>query len=208
MSQLRTLFDKYDCDKSKKHGYDVIYDKLFEELKDEKINMLEIGVYKGASTRAFHEYFQQGQIDGLDLFVRTDAKDLDILAEERVGFLKTDSTNVNTVNLMKEFTNGRKYDIILDDGAHYPTANRLTFHYLKEFLAEGGMYIIEDVFPLELMDEKELNHPWLKKHSDRYSIMSNLMFLTELEQSGMKIERYDLRKKSRQPDSYIIVLRN
>jgi hypothetical protein len=43
---LKELFNKYDCDKSKKHHYDTVYQPEFEPLQNESINILEIGVFK------------------------------------------------------------------------------------------------------------------------------------------------------------------
>ena len=72
--QLKELFNKYGCDKSTKHGYDTVYQKLFEPLQDKEINILEVGIFKGASTSAFYEFFPKANIYALDIFVRTKAK--------------------------------------------------------------------------------------------------------------------------------------
>ena len=53
---------------------------------------------------------------------------------------------------------------------------------------------------------KELEHPWLRRHPDRYNALDNNMFLKEIEESGMTITRHDNRKLTGQPDSYIIEL--
>ena len=55
--KLGDLFNKYGTDKTKKHQYDTIYEKYFEPIKNDQLNILEIGVDKGLSTLAFHEYF-------------------------------------------------------------------------------------------------------------------------------------------------------
>ena len=51
MSDLANLFNKYDCDKSKKHKYHEVYEPHFLPVRDKKINILEIGTFKGASTQ-------------------------------------------------------------------------------------------------------------------------------------------------------------
>jgi cephalosporin hydroxylase len=204
--QLRELFNKYECDKSSKHGYDVVYQKLFEPLQDKEINILEVGVFKGASTCAFHDFFPNATLYGLDLFTRTKPADVKSLSRDRVKFLKADSTAASTRSQIKDAFPGVKFDIILDDGMHTPSANRKTFESLSPLLSDGGLYIIEDVWPLERMSFKDLKHPWLKKYSDQYGQLDNNMFLSALDKSGLKITRHDLRAKSGQPDSYIIEL--
>jgi len=203
---LKPLFDKYKCDKSAKHTYHTVYDQLFAPLKDQPVKFLEIGVFHGASTAAFHEYFQNGTIYGLDIFVRTNPSDLAILSEDRVKWIKGDSMSPTVAAQIHEWWDDVKFDIILDDGMHTPLANMLTFQNLLPFLKEGGMYIIEDVWPLELMTTTELQHPWLVKNKDRYGDLDNMKFLDALDRSGLTIERFDLRGVSGEPDSYIIKL--
>ena len=70
------------------------------------------------------------------------------------------------------------------------------------------VYFIEDVWPLELMNDTELEHQWLQRHPDRYGSMDNQLFLNTLDQSGLRVLRHDNRKLTKQPDSYIIELRS
>jgi cephalosporin hydroxylase len=142
---------------------------------------------------------------GIDIFTRIQPHQVPILEEWRVNWAKGDSTNPNIVSVLSnEF--GVFYDYVLDDGAHTPKANKLTFRHVAPFVKPGGYYIIEDVWPLELMKSSELKHDWLKQHPEDYSSLENDMFLREIESSGWKISRYDNRKVSGQPDSYVIVL--
>ena len=39
MKKLKDLFNKYDCDKGHKHQYDRIYEKIFNPVKDEPLNI-------------------------------------------------------------------------------------------------------------------------------------------------------------------------
>ena len=204
--KLIDLFQKYDCDKGYKHRYDYVYEKIFSPVKDKPLNILEIGVFKGASTQAFHEYFPNANFYGLDLFVRVKPENISILNEKRVKWLKGDSLNPAIRSQVRTAFPGVEFDFIIDDGLHTPSANKQTFENLRPLLKEGGSYIIEDVWPLERMSIEQLKHPWLLKHSDRYGQLDNNNFLLTLEKSSMKITRHDLRKESGQPDSYIIEL--
>ena len=203
---LGDLFNKYGCDKTKKHKYDKIYEPALEKYRDKEINILEIGVFNGHSTEAFHEYLPKANLYGLDIFVRTKAEDLPCYQKDRTHFLKASSIEPSVkTQLMKKFGDV-KFDFIIDDGMHTPLANKLTFRYLSPFLKEGGTFFIEDVFPLESMTLKELEHTWLQRHPDRYNALENNMFLAEIEKSGMTIKRHDNRKLTGEPDSYIIEL--
>lgn len=204
--KLINLFQKYKCDKGYKHRYDYVYEKIFESVKDQELNILEIGVFKGASTQAFVEYFPNAKFYALDLFVRVKPEEIDILNHERVQWLKGDSINPAIRSQVAKAFPGVKFDFIIDDGMHTPKANKATFENLKPLLKDGGSYIIEDVWPLERMSTEELKHPWLQLHSDRYQTLDNNDFLLALDKSGMEIKRHDLRKTSGEPDSYIIEL--
>lgn len=203
---LKELFDKYQCDKgTEKHHYYKEYEKYFEPVREEQINLLEIGTFKGASTRAFHEYFPNANIYTIDIFVRTLPEELDILSEERVHWLKADSTDASLGQLMNDAWNNIKFDFIIDDGAHWPEANLLTLQNTIKFLKNDGVYFIEDVWPMHIMNQKQLDHPWLRKHSDRYDMLKHMQFLNYLDQ--FDIITHDRRKETKQPDTFIYALR-
>ena len=47
---------------------------------------------------------------------------------------------------MADFNIGKKMDIIIDDGRHWPDYNLAFFNHSFEYLKEGGIFIIEDLF--------------------------------------------------------------
>jgi SAM-dependent methyltransferase len=203
---LKEAFDKNGTDKSTKHKYHEIYEPLFEPNKDNEINFLEVGVWKGHGMAAFLDYFSKAEVYGVDIFTRITPEEVPIFNHERAHWVKGNSLEPSITSLLRsEF--GVEFDYILDDGAHYPEANMLTFRHMSPLLKSGGLYIIEDVFPIERMTEKELKHPWLAKQPQKYNHLVNERFLTELDKSGMEIERFDNRKRSGEPDSYVITLR-
>jgi hypothetical protein len=201
--KLGELFNKYKADKTIKHKYDTVYEKYFEPIKDDQLNILEIGVYKGSSTLALHEYFPHATLYGLDLFKRVPMEQIEPYGLERCNFVKGDSTFAFDSNLTNI-----KFDIIIDDGMHTPIANTKTFRNFKPLLADDGQYFIEDVWPIELMSEEEMQHQWIKNHPFDYNVHMNKIFLQTINDSGMNIERFDLRKTTGHPDSYIIRLTN
>lgn len=206
MSDLKKLYDKYKCDKSSKHNYHEVYEPYFEKVRDQEINILEIGIFRGASMRAHLEYFPNATVYGIDTFHRIEVDALgDVLGEQRSKWMNDNSMDAGLASRMrKHWGKDVKFDFVIDDGAHYPKANMLTLQNVKRFVKPDGTYFIEDVFPLEVMTQKELSIPWLAERPDKYNALDNNMFLNELAKYGVK--RYDLRKRSGNPDSYIIAV--
>ena len=204
---LQQLFDKYQCDKGTlKHHYYKEYEPYFESVRNDPINILEIGTYKAASTEAFHEYFPNGTIYTIDIFARTNPKDLNILKSGRVEWLKWDSTDASLGKKIKEQWGDVKFDFIIDDGAHWPEANRLTFENCIPFMKEDGTYFVEDVWPMHKMSQAELSNPWLVRLSERYDMLKHMRFMTALD--SYNTTHYDRRKETKCGDTYIIAINN
>ena len=53
---LKNLCEKYNCDKLD-HAYIEIYQKYFVNLKNQELNLLEIGVSDGASIKVWSDFF-------------------------------------------------------------------------------------------------------------------------------------------------------
>lgn len=200
---LREAFDRNQADKGYKHRYEEIYEPFFEPVRNEPINILEIGVWKGAGMAALHDYFPNANLYGIDIFTRIRPEEVDVLKRDRVVCYEGDSTAKSST---KHF-DGIEFDFIIDDGAHWPKANLQTFINFAPLLKKTGVYFVEDVWPIERMTTDELKHPWLHRYPERYSQLENNLFLNTLLNSGMEIKRHDNRKKTKQPDSYIISLK-
>lgn len=202
MTELGHLFNKYGCDKSSKHHYDNIYHPQLMHLRDKPIHLLEVGIFRGESLRAWLEYFPNAEIYGIDIFSRVDPKDIDVLNHPRVTWFKMDSTGIGTANFIRSLCGQDiKFDVIIDDGLHTPMANAQTFINLIPLLADGGMYFVEDVWPLHIMMKKEWEHPWITSHKDVYTKEDMVEFIAAVSQYN-HVE-FDLRARSGQPDSYI-----
>ncbi len=199
---LASLFNKYNCDKASKHLYNAIYAPELEKYKNEKINFLEVGVFKGASLRAWLDFFPNAMFYAIDVFTRVDLKQIDVLNHPRVKWIKADSTKLTTVSTIKDQWAGVKFDVIIDDGLHTPRANADTFGNLINFLKEDGVYFIEDVWPIDEMSSKDMNNPWVKNHSKDLNMLEMSYFLNKVK--DYTVERFDHRLVTNHPDSYII----
>ena len=199
---MRTLFDKYKCDKGHRHGYEAVYEADFEKVKDEPINIFEIGILRGESIKVWLDYFPNGTVYAVDNFSRIPPEKVEILSHERVKWVSGDSTSNSLRDTIDKEWSGVKFDIIIDDGLHTPRANMLSFMNLSKYLKKGGIYYIEDVFPMDIMTTKELSIPFLTSKPDAFNMLEYNKFLNAI--NSYKPERIDLRKNSGNPDSHII----
>lgn len=201
MKTLRKILNDNGSDKSKKHLYDFVYESYLAPLREKPITFLEVGIFRGESIKAWLEYFPKASVHGIDLFDRIKPADVEILEDKRVHWIESDSTDKNLPNLIKEQWGDIKFDVIIDDGLHTPEANEKTFLNLIEFLKSDGVYFIEDVFPLHMMTNKQLQHSWIKNHPNDFTKEKMLSLLKTL--SVYDTVWHDNRNFSKQPDSVI-----
>jgi hypothetical protein len=155
---LAALFNNYGSDKDR-NGYSHLYSILFDHIKHEHLNVLEVGIgtmipgvsssmknympdtYKpGASHRAWRDYFINSNIYGMDIQPDTQ------FTEDRIKTFQLDSTNPSEVNNIMSNLN-IQFDIIVDDGCHWDEAQKKTLVNLFPYLKEDGIYVIEDIYP-------------------------------------------------------------
>lgn len=157
MNSLHALVEKYGSDKNKSGYTDTTYFELFDKIKDNVTDVLEIGLgtldpsipssfvgitsfnphYKqGGSLRVWRDYFVNANVYGVDI-----AEDC-MFEEERIKTFLFDSAESNYVDYYLKNLN---FDIIIDDGNHDPKYQIKTLRNLLPKLREGGLYIIEDV---------------------------------------------------------------
>jgi len=161
-NNLTFLADLYKTDKTGKHFYTSHYMSHFRRYKNNKINLLEIGVggYKnptsgGNSLRMWKKYFPFGKIYGIDIY------DKSLLQESRIKIYK--GSQVDTAFLEKVTAEIGPLDIIIDDGSHINDHIIKTFEILFPKLKNGGIYVVEDIQTSYWEnfggDSKNLNNP-------------------------------------------------
>lgn len=154
---IAELFRKYGSDKDN-NGYSHLYSILFDRIRNENLNVLEIGIgtmtpnvcssmkyymsddyCPGASLRAWRDYFKNSNIYGMDNQQDTQFTD------DRIVTYLCDSTHETAVNNLMIDVNV-KFDIIIDDGYHYDEAQKKTLVNFLPYLKDGGIYVIEDIY--------------------------------------------------------------
>lgn len=152
--ELNDIMVKYGTDKqSELHNYVKFYDSYFSPIKEKKLKILEIGIYRpplngratvGASLKTWYDYFSNSKIIGLDVDNFTDVDNDRIFTfianqEKRVG----DETFNGLNNIIEKF--GDDFDIIIDDGGHTMRQQQITLGYMFKFLKSNGLFVIEDL---------------------------------------------------------------
>jgi demethylmacrocin O-methyltransferase len=140
LSYLARLFH---TDKWGAHWYTQHYQRYFLPLKDERLNILEIGVggyalsdAGGASLRMWKAYFRNSRIVGIDIHNKSH------LSESRIDVRQCDQTDSDALlDLNREYGG---FDIIIDDGSHVNDDVIKTFQLLFPLLRKDGIYIVED----------------------------------------------------------------
>lgn len=136
------------------HHYFQIYDELFGPLRTRPIRLLEIGVYKGASTHVWRNYFHPGStLVGIDINPEcAEFADPGQGVHIRIG-PQQDKQFIS--GIIGEFG---PFDLIIDDGSHITSHMISTFNHLfPDGLKNGGLYFVEDThsnFWVEFRDAK------------------------------------------------------
>jgi hypothetical protein len=203
MKTLKDIFAKHGCDKFE-HQYYKEYEKHLEPIKDQPLHLLEVGIWKGTSHQSWYDYLPNAQIYGIDIFSRITPEEVPALALDRVHWFVGDSTTPNIPRLVSNWNIEGGLDVIIDDGLHTPEANGYTFLNLYPHLKKGGVYYIEDVWPLDMMSDAEMKHPWIVGREDKYNHKTWSKFWNIIQESGGIVERIDNRDKSFMRDSYLI----
>ena len=201
---LKEIFDMHDCDKSTKHQYETFYESEFEAIREDPINILEIGIFEGKSVKAWLDYFPNATVYGIDLFQRLTANDVRILEHKRVKWLKGDSTSAAVRSLIKKAWPRIRFDIVIDDGHHIPKSQAATFENIQPLLKKDGRYYIEDVWPLDKLTSEQMNHHWIRSHANQLNILEMQKLLDKIQ--GFEITRFDNSRLSGHLDSHIIKL--
>ena len=128
---------KHGTDKEAKHKYcSAFYDNAFFDLKDKKLNILEIGIQNGSSLVLWNEYFKNSIIYGID---NTN------FIKDRLDTYPRIKTIIQDAYKKELTSNLPLFDIIIDDGPH-TLESQIKFinNYFKK-LNKNGKLFIEDV---------------------------------------------------------------
>lgn len=185
---LQNLCIKYSCDKLD-HEYVEIYQKYFANIKNNDLNILEIGISDGASLKVWSDYFVNSNIIGVDI-KKVDIKKKD-LNRKNITIYQGSQSDKNLINKIIEIH--KNFDIIIDDGSHYPKDVIKSFELLFPVLNINGLYFVEDM-------QTSYNHffygnafdlKYAKTHMNFFKHLTDSLHYQEIANPFYRKKKYD-----------------
>lgn len=158
--KIMKLLDFYkqtnnNSDKEGLHKYiSNFYCEKLSPIKDKKLNILEIGIFKGDSLKLWEDYFQNSNVYGMDV-----ANHSQYIHSNRVTQYIMDAYNESTIEFLK--SQNIKFDLIIEDGPHDLESQDYTCKNYQQFLNTNGLLVIEDV-KINNLDILHKNNPEFK----------------------------------------------
>jgi hypothetical protein len=156
-TKMCRVMTKHGSDKGNvsKHNYTTIYSSLFGKLRDQPLQIFELGLgtnnpeltssmgtqgRPGASLRGWRELFPRSLVYGADI-------DRDILFEDdRIKTFYCDQLDSAAIHdLWSQPALQGGMDVIIDDGLHTLEGNTSFLDGSLEHLRPGGFYVVEDI---------------------------------------------------------------
>jgi predicted O-methyltransferase YrrM len=116
-------------DKTTLHNYGAFYDGIVETLRPSRV--LEVGVFRGASLRAWRHVGYPVEAIGVD---RNAVPDLPVIVATAPDF-----------SPVLQALQGQQFDLIIDDGSHQLSHQQAAVTQLWPLLRAGGVFVVEDI---------------------------------------------------------------
>lgn len=145
-----------------------VYEQVFSRYRNRPATVLEIGVAKGGSLELWRNYFPRAvRIVGID--IRDHCAQYDDPANNMFVRIGDQADEQFLRALVEEFG---QFDVVLDDGAHTPTATLTAFRYLfTHGLRDGGTYLVEDLSHCYFADFQDGTPPFTEVLKDLIDVM-------------------------------------
>jgi predicted O-methyltransferase YrrM len=154
-SPLCEIGRKYDTDKSSIrenvsdirhcHPYTLFYNSIFQDYKNNSIDIAELGILDGASLLMWSEYFTNATIYGFEYNADLINNFKERHNTQNIILSHIDVTNKESIKSSLK-TIGTQYDIIIEDTTHQFEDQIRVIENSYEYLKPGGVLIIEDIF--------------------------------------------------------------
>jgi hypothetical protein len=117
--------------------YAAVYERYLRSWRRRRFTLLELGVYRGQSLRAWRAYFPKARIVGLDI---------DPDAAQRAGDFTVYVGSQADPDLLSQVKRDlSSLDVVIDDASHLNELTVASFRQLFPQVSSGGLYFIEDV---------------------------------------------------------------
>lgn len=133
-------FNVCGTDKESKHRYGTMYAELFSGREKKVSAVLELGVLRGESIRAWSMIFPYAELVGVDVADHADA----IAGVSQASFVRMDLGDDAALDGFAAANVGR-FDLIVDDASHIPYHQFRALDRLRRCLKPDGAYVVEDI---------------------------------------------------------------
>lgn len=172
-------------DKGTRHSYIDVYNRILQPYHP-AARILEIGVMTGGSLLLWDTWFDAAEITGIDLrqdFNRPQPWH-DLLNQQHIQICWGVNSTRDSI-----FVPQRRFDVIIDDGSHRVADQLDTFRSYWHHVADGGVYIIEDI------EDDESFETIMAYLSSRTPVLDTL--------NGYRVDYHQGKKDGRQDDQMI-----
>lgn len=140
---LADIYERYreETDKGTGHTYVEFYEEILREYRDMPVNLVEIGIYYGASIRMWMDYFTApNMVYGVDV---------NRSRLRHVGLLETPKVRLCFANVrsraFRDFFDEKRMDVAIDDGSHLLVDQLAMVEFFAPRMRPGGILVVEDV---------------------------------------------------------------
>ena len=134
------------------HGYSKFYQDIFYPIKNEVLNIIEIGSFYGNASAALFFYFKKANIFGADI-----NPDMFVYKSKRIKTLFVDSSSNESIK-RKIVDLDISFKVIIEDASHMLKDQIISLFYLFPTLNKGGYFIIEELDFPETREDMRVNH--------------------------------------------------
>ena len=145
MKQLQEIWGDLPLksDKGDVHSYLPVYEEILAPYREKAKNILEIGLFNGASLLMWEQYFA-GKVHGIDC---SDTPH-DSLADLRPLLDGTHNIHIMDAEdpeAIKKAFGCIKFDVVIEDAGHHVEQQLKLYDLFKPYLKTSSIYIIEDI---------------------------------------------------------------
>ena len=152
------------------HGYSKIYERYFEKIRNDNLNVLELGSFYGNAAGAFFYYFKNSSIYSGDI-----CPDLFRYKSQRLKnfYINTSSEISIKKNLID---NQRIFNVIIEDASHTLKDQIISLFMLFKILSPKGIFICEELDFPETRKDMNINNEYPDLKNILKAIKSNRDF--------------------------------
>ena len=152
------------------HGYSKIYERYFEKIRTDNLNVLELGSFYGNAAGAFFYYFKNSSIYSGDI-----CPDLFRYKSQRLKnfYINTSSE----ISIKKDLIdNQRIFNVIIEDASHTLKDQIISLFMLFKILSPKGIFICEELDFPETRKDMNINNEYPDLKNILKAIKSNRDF--------------------------------